>query len=104
MKEENFGYSVPLPNLTSEDIVRDLQEIKKSYRKYTVLSFLEAGSIPYVAYKVSGVFPEPWDSVMASGFLLAEILAVGVCLYSAYTWRTASKHLSELEQKLFQEE
>ncbi len=104
MREENFGYSVQLPEVTSQDIIRDLQTTKKSYRRYAAFSFLEALAIPYVADKCSGVFSEPWDGVMSSAFLLSEILAIGACLYSAYTWKRASTYLSELEQKIFQEE
>jgi len=100
MKDENFGYSLPVPELTTEDLVKDLQGTIRSYRRYTALSFLEALAIPYVAEKCSGIFPEPWNSTIASGMILLEILAVGTCLYSAYTWKRASEHLRELEQKL----
>ena len=101
MVEEDFGYSVNLDTAAAEQFVKNLQETRKSSRRYTAFYFLETVTVPYVAYNCSGIFPEPWESTMFGGLLLAEILAVGACFYSAYKWKKASSHLSELEQKVF---
>ena len=100
MKDENYGYSLPLAPVTSEDIVRDLQETKKSYRRYTAFSFLEALAIPFVAEKCYEILPEPWNNTAYSGMVLLEIIAVGACLHSGYQWWKNSKLAGELEQKL----
>mgnify|MGYP001589167156 CR=1 FL=1 len=104
MVEENFGYDVPQPELTNEDIAHALRDKIKSSKRYTLFHAVEALVIPYFAERCYGKFSEPWDNVICSGLLLFEILAVGACLHSAYTWKKASSHLNQLEQKLFQEE
>ena len=104
MVEENFGYSLPHLELTPGDVAHTLREEIKSSKRYVLFSFLEALAIPYLAEKISGKLSDPWESITYSGLLLGEILAVGACLYSAYTWKKAASHLSELEKKVFQEE
>lgn len=99
-QEENFGYSLSLPELTNDHIAQSLRKKISSFKKSAALSFLEGLVLPYVAENYSGKFPEPWDSAVYSGIILLEIFAVGACLYSAHTWRQASKQLNELEEKV----
>ena len=100
MVEEDFGYGLPLPDLTNEEIAHALHEKKRSSKRYTLFSLLSTVAIPYAIQRYSRELPEPWDSAALSSMLLLEIVAVGTCLYSAYTWRKNSKELGELEQKL----
>ncbi|MEK6939410.1 MAG: hypothetical protein AABX31_01660 [Nanoarchaeota archaeon] len=102
--DEDFGYSLSPPEICPEDMIQDLREKIKRSKRYAVFHALEALMIPYFAERCSGKFSEPWDNVICSGLLLFEILAIGACLHSAYTWKKASSHLNQLEQKLFQEE
>lgn len=103
MKDENFGYSLSQPELTNEDGVQALRETIRYSKRDTLASLLGTFAFPYFMEKCSGKFSEPFDSTIFSGLLLLEILAVGACLYSAYTWRRASKYKDELEQLIDEE-
>ena|SRR3989344_380583 len=97
MKDENYGYSLSQPELTSEDEVQSLRETIM-YSKYGTFSYLLGVlTFPYAMEKCYGRFPEPLDSTIYTGLLLLEIIAVGACLHSAYNWYSTSKCVKELE-------
>ena len=96
--ENDFAYSLPQPELTNEEIMQSLQDIVRSYKKYTVSSLIAAAAIPYLAGKYDGKLPESLETVIYSGTLLFELLTIGTCCVSAYTWWKASRNIKELEQ------
>lgn len=99
MPEDNFGYSLPLPELSNEHIAQSLRKEISSSKKCAALSALEFIVLYSAAGDCTGRFPEPWVGTVYSGMILLEILAVGTCLYSAHRWWKTSKNLSELEKK-----
>ena|SRR3989344_8439697 len=99
-QDENFGYSLSLPELTNEEIARSLCKKIGVYKILAASSVLEAMVIPYVAENSSGKFPGEWEGVVYSGLILLEILVARAGLHSAYKLWQASKHLKGLEEKL----
>ncbi len=99
-EEENFGYSLSLPELTKDDLTQTLHKEIIDYKKNGIFSFLGANVIPYIADKCSGKFSFPWEGAIYSSLILFEMLAVGTCLYSVHKWRQTSKKLGGLEEKL----
>ena len=97
VQEENFGYSLAVPGSTIEDAIPILRDEIKSSKRYTAFHVFQAAVIPYFAERCYGKFAEPLDSIVYSGMILLEILAVGACLHSAYDWYSASKCVKELE-------
>ena len=95
--EEDFGYTLPVKEATSADLLKTFRDDIGSYKKYAVLNLLEIGVIHYLRERFSGSFPEPWDGAYYSGTLLTEFYMVGSFLYSLYSWHTTSKQISKLE-------
>ena len=96
--EDNFAYILPQSKVTNEEVMQSLQDRVSSYKKYTVSSLIAAVAIPYLAEKYDGNLPDSLETVIYSGMLLGELLTIGTCCVSAYTWWKASRNIKELEQ------
>ena len=93
--EEDFGYTLPVKEATSADLLKTFRDDIGSYKKYAVLNLLEIGVIHYLREGFYGGLPR--DGVYYSATILAEFYMVGSFLYSLYSWHTTPKQISELE-------